>query len=449
MDKPTVLMKDIPIANIHKGERYRKDYGDLEEFKKSIEEQGLLQPIVVTNQQVEGQEPYLLLAGGRRLKACEELGWTQIPARIFSVVDELTRRTIELMENLQRKQFDFMEEIELKNEIHSLYVAKYGEKQGRSGTGWSGRDTARLLGVSSSGLASDLKIAQAAKVMPELKTVKTKKDAISLTNKMMEKILLQELTSRKQGSLPKIQLELIDSYIIGDFLVEGHKLPDKTFDLIDFDPPYFVERLPDKMAKEANKSLLEENFAVFSQHKETADLLAFADAVLALCRKKAKENCWLITWLPLRAFPQMQELMRKHKFRPRSVPGMWLKYKKQAISYGANLFPCAEFFLYGSCGAPYLNDPDHSSAFEYKHNWRRAHPTEKPVEMMQEVLQTFVPPSARILVPCLGSGNTLLAAANIGMSGVGFDISNQFKPGFIEKASLGNPGDYKTKRTGE
>ena len=66
------------IEDIGIGERYRKDLGDIEGLAKSIQEIGLLHPVVVTS---NGQ----LVAGQRRLAAARQLGWEEIPARIVNL----------------------------------------------------------------------------------------------------------------------------------------------------------------------------------------------------------------------------------------------------------------------------------------------------------------------------------------------------------------------------
>jgi len=60
------------IDQIQVGFRYRKDLGNLRTLAESIEEVGLLHPVVVTP---EGR----LVAGQRRLEACRMLGWTEVP----------------------------------------------------------------------------------------------------------------------------------------------------------------------------------------------------------------------------------------------------------------------------------------------------------------------------------------------------------------------------------
>jgi ParB family transcriptional regulator, chromosome partitioning protein len=63
------------IAAIKVGKRYRRDLGDIDALAASIEDIGLLHPIIV-------DEQGFLLAGARRLAACKRLGWKKIPVNI-------------------------------------------------------------------------------------------------------------------------------------------------------------------------------------------------------------------------------------------------------------------------------------------------------------------------------------------------------------------------------
>ena len=75
------------------------DPAALEELKASIRQAGLLQPIVV--RPMPNGEGYELIAGERRLRACQALGWERIPA-VKREVDDRTALTLALIENLQR-----------------------------------------------------------------------------------------------------------------------------------------------------------------------------------------------------------------------------------------------------------------------------------------------------------------------------------------------------------
>jgi len=79
----------------------------LEELKASIRQAGLLQPVVVRPD--PAGEGYQLIAGERRLRACQSLGWERIPA-VKREVDDRTVLTLALIENLQRDDLSPVDE---------------------------------------------------------------------------------------------------------------------------------------------------------------------------------------------------------------------------------------------------------------------------------------------------------------------------------------------------
>lgn len=79
-------MTTMKIADIRIGRRYRKNLGDIEALARSIQELGLLQPIVVNASNSE------LIAGMRRLEACRLLGWEEVPVRLINLDEELNER---------------------------------------------------------------------------------------------------------------------------------------------------------------------------------------------------------------------------------------------------------------------------------------------------------------------------------------------------------------------
>ena len=66
------------IDNIAVGKRYRQSVGDLTSLVTSIQDVGLLHPIVI-------DPSGLLIAGQRRLEACRKLGWVEVPVRILDL----------------------------------------------------------------------------------------------------------------------------------------------------------------------------------------------------------------------------------------------------------------------------------------------------------------------------------------------------------------------------
>jgi ParB family chromosome partitioning protein len=81
---------------------------ELAELEASLKANGLLQPITVRSQPGGGWE---LVAGERRFRAAERLGWTEIPALVRDF-DDRAMLTLALVENLQRADLNPLEEAE-------------------------------------------------------------------------------------------------------------------------------------------------------------------------------------------------------------------------------------------------------------------------------------------------------------------------------------------------
>jgi ParB family chromosome partitioning protein len=85
--------------------RTRLDEGALAELTASIEASGLLQPVVVR----AANGGYELIAGERRWRAVQRLGWATLPA-VVRDADDQTLLTLALVENLQRADLSPIDE---------------------------------------------------------------------------------------------------------------------------------------------------------------------------------------------------------------------------------------------------------------------------------------------------------------------------------------------------
>ncbi|HEV8600071.1 MAG TPA: ParB/RepB/Spo0J family partition protein [Gemmatimonadales bacterium] len=96
-------LKELPVAAIRPNPyqpRRQFDEAQLKELADSIEASGLLQPVVV-RPQPDGAGRYELIAGERRWRAVQRLGWKNVPA-VIKEVDDRSLLTLALIENLQR-----------------------------------------------------------------------------------------------------------------------------------------------------------------------------------------------------------------------------------------------------------------------------------------------------------------------------------------------------------
>lgn len=132
--QPGEVLRNVPVGQLQPGRyqpRMAMDPAKLDELADSIKAQGVIQPIVV-RQQDDGR--YEIVAGERRWRASQQAGLAEVPV----VVRELDDRTViamALIENIQREDLNPLEEAQslqrLINEF-SLTHGQAAEAVGRS-----------------------------------------------------------------------------------------------------------------------------------------------------------------------------------------------------------------------------------------------------------------------------------------------------------------------------
>ena len=101
-------LRELPMSSLRPNPyqpRTRLDENALVELTASIEASGLLQPVIVRPR----GDSFELIAGERRWRAAERLGWSKIPA-VVREVDDQTLLTLALIENLQRHDLSPIDE---------------------------------------------------------------------------------------------------------------------------------------------------------------------------------------------------------------------------------------------------------------------------------------------------------------------------------------------------
>lgn len=68
--------------------------------------------------------------------------------------------------------------------------------------------------------------------------------------------------------------------------------------------------------------------------------------------------------------------------------------------------------------------------FEWKRDnskeYPKIHPTQKPVNLLKQLIEIFTDEGDVVIDPCAGSGTTLRAAAELGRNAYGFEIDRKF-----------------------
>ena len=137
----------LPITQVHPNpEQPRKsfDLAEMEELKASIKERGLINPISVKLLETpspgegEGEGPhYLIMAGERRYRACCDLGWKEIDARVWpATITPEEMELLSLVENIQRTDLTAIERAKAYKSLtqppYNLNQEELGRKVGKT-----------------------------------------------------------------------------------------------------------------------------------------------------------------------------------------------------------------------------------------------------------------------------------------------------------------------------
>lgn len=115
-----------PVDNIIPNKHQpRSNFNDKEitELAQSIQENGVIQPLIVTLSDTPGV--YELIAGERRLRASKIAKLDEVPVVVLDVTDENTLLEMALIENVQRTDLNPIEEAEAYNKL----IERFGYTQ--------------------------------------------------------------------------------------------------------------------------------------------------------------------------------------------------------------------------------------------------------------------------------------------------------------------------------
>lgn len=135
-----VNLKLINVEPNKNQPRVNFDDEKIEDLANSIKEYGVIQPIIVTQE----NNFYKIVAGERRWRAAKKAGLSEIPA-IIRNYSEQKNKEVALIENIQREDLNPIEKAKALKEI----IEKYGMTQ---------QELADKLGISRSGIANTIRI---------------------------------------------------------------------------------------------------------------------------------------------------------------------------------------------------------------------------------------------------------------------------------------------------
>lgn len=431
----------IPLDEIEVVDRAREDLGDLEGLRESIREKGLLQPITVSFQaELDSAKPYRLIAGGRRYYAHAEEQIPEILAIVRHVADTADARELELIENIHRKDLTWQERVKLTAEIYTL----------RKST----RATASVAGVSPMTVSRHVQAAELIEKFPDLAKLKTEADLRKAIHSMEEEVVVAELARRAEARLTEApagdwsdaeedvrkQIEALPddvkayawahaAYRLGDAIYGMEQCDSEIANFAEVDPPYGID-----LNELKRKGDLPPAYIDMYQEIEKEGYPAFVRMVAGSIWRLLQDDSFMIWWFGPTHYSVVKDNLIHAGFFVSEVPAIWNKGSQgQTMQPDYNLANCYEMFFVCRKGKPVIRTPGRSNVFTFAPvpGQHKYHSTQRPVELLEEIIKVFCYPTTRAVVPFLGSGTTLLALHRANMQGFGWDLSKEIKNRFL------------------
>jgi site-specific DNA-methyltransferase (adenine-specific) len=436
----------IPISSVIIAEdRAREDMGDLNALELNMKESGLITPLAVKDLK---NGTFLLLAGERRFTVLKQNQVPEIPARIYEQdLSELEMKIIEKSENFFRKDMEYFEMDKLTLEIHRMQQELHGEQApGPGQAGWSMSDTGDMIGgVSKATISQSIKRAELREALPEVfNDCKTAADALKMIKKLDEAVVKQAIAKQievtNKNDTTSVLSKLAKSYIIKSCFDGIKEIPAGVFHLVEIDPPYAIKLMEQKKSDGESQYLKEEYNEIPAEFYMDGDPNGQWKGMKYLfkeCYRVMTDHSWLLCWFGQQPwFEPMFNAITDAGFESTRLCGIWVKSSGQTKRPEMHLANSYETFFYAWKGRPALNKAGRSNVFNYSSilPQDKIHPTERPIELMKDLYDTFAFQGSRILIPFLGSGNGLLAADKIGMTAIGFELSKAYRDSFLVKA---------------
>jgi len=427
---------EIAVDDIEVGERFRQEYDLSEDFLESIKEKGIVQAITI-------DQNMNLVCGGRRLAACKELEMVSIPALMRQTDGELDLRECEYIENAFRKDLTWTERNANVARIHALVVEKFGEKRGNI------RRVTELVNRSSGGVVRCLQMHKEVSSYPILATIKTEDEAVKILRQLKEKVAAMELVkeheervadfhedteSAENKELPaniRLAMYAKSHFNIGDCfdgmqeMLDSKLCPPVCF--VEVDPPYGINL---KEVKKGDGSRELDRY-------EEIDSGAYPDFLKQLCTylyAVTPKDTRICFWFGIEWIGAVRSALQEAGFKVDPIPCIWTKRAGQTNAPELYLARAWEPFFIATKGEGIpIRERGRVNVFEFPvvPASRKYHPTQRPIELMQEILRTFAWEGSIIMIPFLGSGATLRAAYKEGINGFGWELNEENKEKFL------------------
>lgn len=433
--RPKLPIKDILI----KKDRGRKVFGNLLKLKTSIEEKGLIQPIVID---IDENEKYTLIAGETRLKACMTIPAMKgmIPYTFFKNLSSLKQKELELEENICRENLQPLEQIDMMRDIDILKRELYGTAhrgplatgvtQEEHDAGWSLQKTADLAGVSATTASRQIALSKKLKERPDLRE-RVKNLPVTAMGKMIEQIEESERAERLHSTG---QITISSNLQNTDALSFLRTQKDNSVDLFLTDPPFGMDTL-DSRADDTFNSSGQSFIGKMKEHDNStkSQVLTLLEGVSKEMYRVLKPGSHFYLFFELELLGKIKNIFESVNFTIQYPVLFWDKGRTTTPFRGYSYQSCYEAILFGikpmskPVDSPKRLNEAAKSILTYPpiHANKKTHIFEKPLDLLAFLIKNSSNYGDVVCDPFAGSGATIEAAIQTGRQGIGCEIDKE------------------------
>lgn len=423
----------LPLKDIKVEDRQRQDLGDIQSLANSIQEFGLIQPIVIN-------QDNRLIAGGRRLAACTLLGLSEVPVVYLETLSEAQLTILELEENIRRKDLTWKEECLGILKVHKFHVHDATAR----GEQWMYSRTGELLGQSTARVGYSLLIArelnnpdssihQCTGVTDALKWLMERRQregqAILAKSLQVKSPLPEQLGitptpiefSEEKVENKEVEIPLSRMLLQGNSLEVLAKYPPNSFDHCITDPPYGIdmEMLDQGPDRRPNVE------AIKAEHQVNSNL-DLLEKLFPLVSRVLRPKGFFALWCDIDNWHLLKQWAEASDFRVQRWPLIWHKTSPcQNMAAQYNFTKNYEACMVCRKPSAVLAKTTPSSIITHAAFKADSNMFAKPLEVWQYLIEALTLQNQVILDPFCGEGSSLEAFLTYHRSFVGIEINPQ------------------------
>ena len=248
---------------------------------------------------------------------------------------------------------------------------------------------------------------------------------------------LQTLTKmRVQSKKMKYEYKTNNvKFMFGDGVDAASKLENGSIDMLLTDPPYGIsspytceKQIPRRIRTTGADFIMPKGEFGDWDHGFSPE--EWTDVVLP------KIKGWAVIFCAQAQIGQYSTIMKKHKF---NAIGTLVWHKTNPVPFNHKFKPLNawEAAVVGKRPGTKFNGKSVHNVFTYKSPspQHRIHPTQKPVLLMEKLIDLFSDKQGVILDPFAGSATTLVAAINMNRKCVGYENSEEYYRAAVDRLS--------------